>query len=81
MSELLAGLVRGAVARTARRMDPGELRRIRLSVLFTQDLMAGLVGVPRATYASWETGRHTPRGARLSELICVCEEIQRQTGT
>lgn len=49
-----------------------ELTRAREQAYLTQEIMANLLGVARATYATYETGTRTPtlfNAARMSEIL------------
>ena len=50
-----------------------SLRAIRQARGLTQEACAKLVGVATCQYASWETGRHEPRGDSLTRL---CEGLK-----
>ncbi|MDF3050868.1 MAG: family transcriptional regulator [Pseudonocardia sp.] len=44
------------------------LKRLRERAKLTQGKVASRVGVSRATFTQWETGRHLPKGERVHEL-------------
>lgn len=50
-----------------------SLKAIRLARGLTQEACAKLVGVAACQYASWESGRHEPRG---ESLVRLCEGLK-----
>ncbi|ORT59565.1 helix-turn-helix domain-containing protein [Streptomyces sp. CB03238] len=57
--------------------SPKERRRLREAMSMTEDQLAQLVGVTRATVRSWETGRTNPRGRKreaYAKLLCAAQE-------
>ena len=50
-----------------------SLKAVRTARGLTQEAAAKLVGVATCQYASWETGRHEPRGDSLTRL---CEGLK-----
>lgn len=58
------------------------IARYRMSRSMTQEDLARLMGVSRATVAMWETGRSQPRTAMLLSLArilgCTVEDLLRE---
>ncbi|GGU35618.1 helix-turn-helix domain-containing protein [Streptomyces lavendofoliae] len=51
--------------------SPKERRRLREAMSMTEEQLAQLVGVTRATVRSWETGRTSPRGRKRDTYLRV----------
>ncbi|MFF8288262.1 sigma factor-like helix-turn-helix DNA-binding protein [Streptomyces sp. NPDC016309] len=57
--------------------SPKERRRLREALSMTEEQLAQLIGVTRATVRSWETGRTTPRGRKrevYARLLATARE-------
>ncbi|GAA2515112.1 helix-turn-helix domain-containing protein [Streptomyces gobitricini] len=51
--------------------SPKERRRLRETMSMTEEQLAQLVGVTRATVRSWETGRTSPRGRKRETYLNI----------
>ena len=60
--------------------SPDALRVIRQTAGLSQADVAAVLGVERVTVSTWETGRHTPRGAVRDAYIALLRELGGRTG-
>lgn len=50
---------------------PEQLKRARLSMNYTQQQVADLMGVTKSTYCGYETGKRQPDVAKIKQLACI----------
>jgi DNA-binding transcriptional regulator YiaG len=59
--------------------SPDALRVIRQKAGLSQGDVAAVLGVERVTVSTWETGRHTPRGAVLDAYMALLLVLGQRT--
>jgi DNA-binding transcriptional regulator YiaG len=73
MNELNEILARSEARR--RLPEPDDCRLLRRRAFITQQEIALVVGVDRATVARWESGARKPRGKQLTRYLSVLDAL------
>ena len=50
---------------------PEQLKRARLSMNYTQQQVADLMGITKSTYCGYETGKRQPDVVKIKQLACI----------
>jgi transcriptional regulator with XRE-family HTH domain len=61
--------------------EPLILRHIRERAQVSQEELAEIVGVDRASVSRWENGTRTPKGENLLTYIAALERLEEATGS
>lgn len=66
---------RKAVYRVTQVWSPAEVRALRTHLGLTQEELSRRLGMRQQTVSEWEVGKHRPRGASLTLLNVIAENV------